>query len=697
MTIEIQYSRSVSNDAASEDLLEHFRVNSSQLGLDEAIAYYGYPRYRGDNDVLTSARVLLISPLHGVFIFGTVNSVDGSMDEINSTAEETEEVSSLVFGKLLGNKELRINARTLSFPINGYLYLPYVTEQMNTGHDLVCLQTVPQLTSIFEAQAAIPIDKYNQIVATLDGSRNIPRPKKRDIAALSVNAKGRIVSDLESELARFDSKQREGTITNITGPQRIRGLAGSGKTIVLTRKASLTHLEAPDAKIAYTFHTKSLYQQIRRLITRFYRSEHDRDPDWDQVSVLHSWGGKNNPGIYSVACEKHGITPLTFLEAKDKNTTNPFRYACRTLLDSTEIRPVFDYIFIDEGQDFPLEFIKLCSLLARDMKFVYAYDDLQSIFQERAPEARDILGDFEDTGSSKFFERDIVLYKCYRNPLEVLICAHAIGFGIYGVNGPVQLLENQEHWEDLGYKVTKGPLSAGVNVEICRPVENSIRLLSDRQSIDELIEVECLQDIDEEVISVTNAINSQVQDGLRPDDIVVAVVDDRFAKTYLKRIASRLFDLGLACNNIHEAYGVPEFQLEDRITLTTVHKAKGNEGFAVHVVGADAQFNYPSKLCRNRLFTAMTRTKGWLRVTGVGNGMKRLAAEINLAKQNIPFLKFQYPPDSLDLMKRDLSDSDAITMEHERFLDGLSDEQIRLYLERRNGSIRIGKKGPVKS
>lgn len=37
------------------------------------------------------------------------------------------------------------------------------------------------------------------------------------------------------------------------GPQRIRGLAGSGKTIVLALKAAYLHTQYPDMKIAVTF------------------------------------------------------------------------------------------------------------------------------------------------------------------------------------------------------------------------------------------------------------------------------------------------------------------------------------------------------------------------------------------------------------------------------------------------------------
>jgi superfamily I DNA and RNA helicase len=247
------------------------------------------------------------------------------------------------------------------------------------------------------------------------------------------------------------------------------------------------------------------------------------------------------------------------------------------------------------------------------------------------------------------------------------------------------MLENEEHWRDVGYEVEVGPLEPGVEVQILRPTRNSISLMSDAQTIDQLIEAAAFDNMEEEIASVVDAIMGQIADGLRPDDIVVAVVDDRNARAYLREVSDGLARRQVACNNIHEAFGVPDFQVEDRVTLTTVHKAKGNEGFAVHVIGVDAVFANPSKTNRNRLFTAMTRAKAWLRVTGVGEPASRLASEIEQAKGNSPRLKFLYPSRAdLDTMKRDLSEADALTQEQERLLEDIPEEALQAYLRKRH-------------
>ena len=53
------------------------------------------------------------------------------------------------------------------------------------------------------------------------------------------------------------------------GPQRIRGLAGSGKTVVLALKAAYLHSQHPSWHIAVTFYTRALAQQYKEMITNF--------------------------------------------------------------------------------------------------------------------------------------------------------------------------------------------------------------------------------------------------------------------------------------------------------------------------------------------------------------------------------------------------------------------------------------------
>jgi superfamily I DNA and RNA helicase len=471
------------------------------------------------------------------------------------------------------------------------------------------------------------------------------------------------------------------------GFQRIRGLAGSGKTVVLAMKAALTHLRDQDSTIVYTFYTKSLYQHIQRLITRFYRQFDDKDPDWSKIKIMHGWGGYSGEGVYFNACLAHNASPVTLREA-NRVSSDPFDYACTQLLKSTEILPLYDYIFVDEGQDFPASFIKLCVTLAKQNRVVFAYDDLQTIFQPTAPAIKDIIGTDKHGNPLVDLNEDVVLDKCYRNPREILVCAHALGFGIYG--RIAQMLENKEQWEDIGYKVHQGNFTAGSFTEIERPAVNSLTTISENQSPDEIVKAFDYASFDEEVSATVQSIRNDLAEGLRPEDILVITVDDRFAKNYLRAISEELASFGIRANNIHEdSYGIRDFHKDGNVTLSTVHKAKGNEAFMVYVVGVDALYkSFAGPRERNVLFTAMTRAKGWVRVSGLGQGAIEWKSEIGKALNEFPYLRFHYPSqEQIKVIKRDLAEKAVRKHRAERKLDEilevLTPEEIKRFMEQR--------------
>jgi superfamily I DNA and RNA helicase len=403
---------------------------------------------------------------------------------------------------------------------------------------------------------------------------------------------------------------------------------------------------------------------------------------------MHAGGGRTNEGVYYNACITHDIVPLTFSEARRYSINDPFDYACNSLKKNTNLMPMYDYIFVDEGQDFPASFIALCVGIAKDKRVVWAYDDLQTIFQPHAPTPEEVLGTEE-------LNLDTVLYKCYRNPREVLVCAHAVGFGIYGKI--VQMLENKEHWEDIGYIVRSGEFIEGSEIIIERPVENSLPTISEVYKPQEIVGTIVYDSFEEEVSSVARQIKEDLNEGLSPDDVLVVVVDDRNASNYLQALAYKLAEIGIKSNNVHaDSFGIRDFSKKGQITLSTVHKAKGNEAFIVYVVGVDALFSsYAGVRERNMLFTAMTRTKGWVRVSGIGSWAKACKEEIDTALESFPFLRFPYPSEEeLKIMKRDLTEKGIRKLKSERLLEQVMQEmdpdEITRFVEQR--SLEKGKK-----
>lgn len=687
--------RHFEQNPVASNLIRFLEENVVELQLQDSHVYYEFPLYRSDLGLPIISEVLIVSPNHGVITVGTSveTSEERILDSIKQSDEQVNKVFDFLYSRLIRNNNLKKDRTTLKFVCDAVVYAPFaqidsqalknvssrvLTSDLNLNNYLSSLETTPMTPTLFA-----------ELTTTIDGAKGLIRPHIRSVSGKPDNSKGYLANKLEAEIINFDKRQKVGAFSTLDGPQRIRGLAGSGKTIVLAMKAALTHLRYPEARILYTFYTRSLYQHIQRLITRFYRQFDDHDPDWSKLQIMHAWGGQNIPGVYFNACLDHGIQPTTFGTAYQRSKDQPFDFVCTQLLNAIEIQPTYDFVIVDEGQDFPASFLRLATKLAEKNRMIFAYDDLQTIFQISAPTPSEIWGTNKSGKPLVELTEDVVLYKCYRNPREVLVCAHALGFGIYG-DRIVQMLENQEHWEDIGYRFIRGAFIEGSSIEIERPAEYSLSTISDSQAANEIVQVTVFEEFANEIESVAESIKADIEDGLQPTDILVVVVDDRNARTYLEYISESLKTHEIACNNIHvDTFGLKDFSQDGRVTLSTVHKAKGNEAYVVYVVGVDALYSsYAGVRERNMLFTAMTRTKGWVRVSGIGSAAEICRQEIETALSNFPYLRFNYPSkQELKIMKRDLAEKTIRKQKLERMLDDVSkewtQEEITRYLEQR--------------
>lgn len=510
------------------------------------------------------------------------------------------------------------------------------------------------------------------VIATFEGSSAIVNQPIRLNVNADKNQKGTILNQIESQIALFDRSQKKAALAIVDGPQRIRGLAGTGKTIILTMKAAQIHLAQPEAQIMYTYSTKNLHDFIKRLITKFYREFSDKDPDWSKIRIVHSWGGESMEGAYSIICKENEIKPETF---KD----NPsFRSVCENILkQNKKLKQTFDYFIIDEGQDYPSSFYKMCREVTKNNRLIWAYDDCQNIFNMEIQDTIKTFGldkegkPYIDFSKELQESQDLVLDKCYRTPREILIAAFALGLGIYGKK-IIQMPENQAVWSDLGFKIEKGNYEYGSDMEISLPLENSSKLKNSLLGRDSL-KFQGFNDFEEECKYVVDQIIKDLSEGLLPEDISIISVDDRAAKSYFKKIENLLNDKNIKTFNLSDAvWDNKNYSIKGCVTLSTVYKAKGNESGSVHIVGIDGVYNNLDLrpiIERNKIFTAMTRSKAWVTITGIGSAYKLFEEEIKKVLSNNFRLIFKMPDfKELNLFKRDLAKKQAVMQEAKRQL-----------------------------
>lgn len=446
----------------------------------------------------------------------------------------------------------------------------------------------------------------------------------------------------------FDESQFNMVYEDTNTHLRIRGLAGSGKTILLVKKMAYLHYLHPDLKMAYVFYTVSLKQFIQDLFLRFYRDfDKINEPNFDNIHILHSWGGKRNEGFYSNICKTFEITNKTFADVISKN--NKFGSVCEDLLKDLAVignTGIYDKIFIDEAQDFPIEFFNLAKSVLNPMgNIIYAYDELQSLnFSDISMPTK--IEIFKDEPCN-----DVNLKTCYRTPNQILITAHALGLGVYNVeNGKTKwsnMIQDLTTWDSIGYEIESGELKYGSDVVLSRKKQNF-------EQYDAPIEFSITEnDISQYSFVCREIYNLITTQDINPEDILIidlnsiSVNDDYLL---LKNEFYKLFKFQedkndyLANVNIVNRDNAVKFRIPNSIPFTTIFRAKGNEANIVFIINAHTLNNIYS-YTRNSLFTAMTRSKFKVYLCGSA-AIQKYIDEYRLVKENNFKLSFKYPTKS---------------------------------------------------
>jgi superfamily I DNA and RNA helicase len=478
------------------------------------------------------------------------------------------------------------------------------------------------------------------------------------------------------------------------GPQRIRGIAGSGKTRLLCQKAAYMHYTHPDWDIVYTFFSKSLYGEINETIDRFFANlviDEDRERDPNKLMVLHAWGGNTVPGLLGNIRREHKLPSARIHE---QSSEPPYLKLCeysRETLESTNVTPLFDAILIDEGQDLIIDRLKHQNLLYQGRqpfyylayssckpinddplkrRLIWTYDDYQNIDSTATPTAEEIFGTnigFKSLLRGKYpgnIEKNIVMNTTYRTPGPIIVASHALCMGFYSepdgmISGPTSI----SAWNSIGYRV-EGNFKAKLPrvIKLIHPKENSRNPIPNYTTPDEIIQFDILIDKNEEKELIKEKlVDLKNSNGFKysRDILIVCCIENHLENiSYRRYLAQWLIWRGI------DVYlpGMPErnilkvkkedwknkksdkFWEKDAITIANVRQAKGNEADYVFVIGLhDLGCDPLSITKRNNLFVAMTRTKGWLHLIGTGdhqiyNEIKSVLNMINKTPNTLMFL-----------------------------------------------------------
>jgi superfamily I DNA and RNA helicase len=709
-----------------------WKALKNALDKDEGICYHCYPIFSADRS-RRAPDILLLHREWGLYVIECKGCTIDNIERINGpvwvmkgwhSSQETpygqaEDQMFSVLSKFKNESGLR---RGRSDLIQGHVFigLPFISksEWREKGLDLspaspptiifaddlepkdlrLRLQSIPAE----ERQDPLTDVQWELALSVLQGAPTLRREIRPE--ASKPNSKAAMLRRVEEQMQSLDREQHKVAVQIPSGPQRIRGLAGSGKTVVMCMKAAWMHLKYPDWNIAYTFYSKSLYTQIKSYITRFYRFWSDVDPDWNRIQVVHGWGAKDIQGMYRLVAHAMERNSRTFSEAKNisshKEYSEILGNCCRELRESgDEIPQMFDAILIDEAQDFNFEFYKLCySILREPKRLIWAYDEVQSLESLSIPTAIEIFGthsdgspivDLEGDYSDGEVQKDMILERCYRTPRSILVTAHIFGMGLLRTQGAVQFIPTPGGWEDIGYEVVSGEFKPGQKITINRPEKTSPHGLEKLQNSKSLVQWQVFNDRKQELNWVAQQIYKNVhKDELKPDEIVVISLDWKNMSGDFIQLQAHLEQLEVQAARANEEV----FRQQNHVTLTGIFRAKGNEASVVYVIGFEQVGSNPKLVVqeRNQAFTAMTRARGWCILSGVGARSEESFKEIERILANTEQITFTVPDpktiqrnlDNLEYEKRRnrIKQAQDLTKKLARILAEIDDPNLRKQL-----------------
>lgn len=674
------------------------------------ISFEGQIGYRqpsvGTRDKDEIPSFLIVSPSHGIVIIDVVDdkivSVDSSLEFFQTSDGRSLRSRDVIcdnFEQEIQNR-LKKDSRLYNRAKKS-LYIPtskVILFCRNTSEEISAINSGEIFVSDYITSGSLkesllgyldglvqkpflPSDLIDIAISTLEGTSAYDKIRKTG-PITDPETKNDFIRISLNTTFKLDQTQRRISMQIPDGPQRIRGLAGTGKTVILSLKAALAHKDFPEFKILFLFNTQSMYPQIRSLISEYYISETKQEPNWSNLHVYHAWGGKSQAGFYSSICDEYGLRPMTYSDVKGSVDPLGLIYSNLLKTHSGVLRPYYDLVLIDEAQDFASPVFETAFRLCKNPKrLVWAYDEFQSMTDIRMPAPEELFGRNEDgqpnmpnsTLDGTYpgdIEKDFILPNSYRNPRITLVTAHSLALGVCRPNGAIDMIEHKRDWEALGYKVLqpaeKNTYEAGDPMIIERSTENSRNILEnlvrdhDRNEKD-LMSLRTFRSKAEEIEFVTNEICSLVsEEKVDPEEIIVVTLDVQNSKSDLTQIRSALNKSNVKCIMPGFIEGPSLFKVKGSVTLTTPFRAKGNEANIVFVIGAEVVPRDATFRSRNALFVAITRSRGWTYVCGVGEKADELRSEFDCIFNDYPYLKFSYPsPEELKRRRIILSRNDA--------------------------------------
>lgn len=416
--------------------------------------------------------------------------------------------------------------------------------------------------------------KNELLISLLIGSIN-------NVEKIGVDTPDSLLEKVKNNIILFDGDQTRFIYKDFENKTvSIQGLSGTGKTELLLHKLKELYTTDEDTKIFFTCHNIALANTLKERIPGFFNfMKVEKQIEWDKrLWVDRAWGSQRdkNSGLYSYLCHFYGIPFLRYSYITDYKKIFSQVLEHVNSLDEEDFEYAFDYILIDERQDFPNVFFELCEKVAREKVYI-AGDIFQDIF--------------ENTQETEL-KVDVILNRCYRTDPRTLMFAHAIGMGLFEKKKFNWL--SDEYWEAIGYKIEKQ------NSHLClsrEPIRRFEEL--DIENIPSMI-VEKYDDI-AQIVNILIEIKKE-NPTVEPDDIAIITLTDKIPYEYIDQLGYKILEeLGWEINRGFDS----RQKVKEQLFVSNQNHIKGLEFPFVICFTPKIKANIRY---RNSLYTMLTRS-----------------------------------------------------------------------------------------
>ncbi len=264
-------SGSTKKPIASQRLAEAIDENFPEEGF----LYLGYPVLAAPEGA-NSIDALWVSPARGLIIFHLIEGRE--VDE--NYRDVQDEFANNLETRLRSHKALMKGRSLLATP-TVITYAP-AAPKVQAKDDTYRLANDCSLVDAVKSITWNNPELYSIAHSVVQSITSIRRGRRRR-SIEKPNSRGALLKELEDSIANLDSLQSRAVIETVEGVQRIRGLAGSGKTIILALKAAYLHAQHPEWDFAVTFNTRSLKGQFTQLIDTFVQDQTGELPETGKI------------------------------------------------------------------------------------------------------------------------------------------------------------------------------------------------------------------------------------------------------------------------------------------------------------------------------------------------------------------------------------------------------------------------------